>query len=165
MKKLLLALLVLPAFSARAQSPPMPPAPTELGPPAGQEAPTPFRFAGVVVVHTPDSARAAHRNLSRLLLAQGYQLDETDAAQGLIVTHYRPTAYNRGVKAALHFTILPHASGALIEERAIGQVISADSRFVVECRGTAKMPIASAWAEMWRLASLYPAGSLAYKRD
>jgi hypothetical protein len=160
----LLFLLLLPAFAARAQSPPpVPPAPTELGPPAGQEAPAPFPFANVIVVHTPDSASTAHRKLSQLLLEQGYQLEKTAAAQGRITTNYRRSAY-RGVKASLQFTIIAQGAGARIEEQAIGQVISADSRFAVECRGTPKMPIACAWAEMWRVASLYPAGTLAYKR-
>lgn len=163
MKKLLLALL-LPACSAHAQSPPTPPAPTELAPSAGQEASTPFKLASVVVVHTSDSARTAYRKLATLLLAQAYQLEVTDSVHGQIITDYHRTAYHR-VKTSLHFVIIAQASGALVEERAIGQVISADKRFAVECRGTPDMPIACAWAEMWRLASLYPAGSLAYKRD
>lgn len=164
MNKLLLALLLLPAFSARAQSLPTPPAPTELGPPVGQEAPAPFTFASVVVVHTPDSARAAFRKLAALLRAQGYQLAEADSAHGLLTTDYHRTAYRR-VKASLQFVVRAHANGAFIEERAVGQVTTADSRFAVECRGTPNTPIACAWAEMWRVASLYPAGSLAYKRD
>ncbi|SMB79787.1 hypothetical protein SAMN00120144_4221 [Hymenobacter roseosalivarius DSM 11622] len=164
MKKLLLAVLLLPAFSARTQSLSRPPAPLEVAPPAGQEASTPFPLANVIVVHTSDSARTAYLKLAQLLRAQGYQLEKTDQAHGLITTHYHRTAYHRGVKASLQFTIRPQGAGAIIEERAIGQVISASSRFPVECRGTAKMPIASAWAEMWRMASCYPAGSLAYKR-
>lgn len=162
MKKLLLTLL-LPACSAYAQSLPLPPAPTELGPPAGQEATTPFNLANVIVVHTADSARTAYQNLT-LLLAQGYQVVETDPAQGRISTDYHRSAYRR-IKVSLQFVIRAQASGALIEERAIGQVSVAASRFAVECRGTPNMPIACAWSEMWRLASLYPAGSLAYKRE
>lgn len=163
MKKLLLALL-LPACSAYAQSLPLPPAPTELGPPAGQEAATPFNLASVIVVHTADSARTAYQKLSTLLLAQGYQVVETDPAQGRIITDYHRSAYRR-IKVSLQFVIRVQASGALVEERAIGQVSVPDSRFAVECRGTPNMPIACAWSETWRLASLYPAGSLAYKRD
>jgi hypothetical protein len=163
MKKLLLALL-LPACSAYAQSLPSPPVPTELGPPLGQEAPTPFKLASVIVVHTADSARTAYQKLATLLLEQGYQLAETDSVQGRIITDYHRSAY-RQIKVSLHFVISAHATGALVEERAIGQVSVAASRFAVECRGTPTMPIACAWSEMWRLASLYPAGALAYKRD
>ncbi|WP_223654295.1 hypothetical protein [Hymenobacter psoromatis] len=163
MKELLLALL-LPAYSTHAQSLPTPPTPTELAPPAGQEAPTPFKLANVIVVHTPDSARTAYRKLATLLLAQGYQLAETDSAQGRITTDYHRSAYRR-IKVSLHFVIIAQATGSLIEEQAIGQVTTADSRFGVECRGTPNMPIACAWSEMWRLASRYPAGSLAYKRE
>jgi hypothetical protein len=163
MKKLLLALL-LPACSASAQSLPAPPTPTQQGPPAGQEAATPFNLASVIVVHTPDSTRTAYQKLTMLLLEQGYQLAETDSVQGRITTDYHRSAYRR-IKVSLQFVLSAHASGALIEERAIGQVSVPDSRFAVECRGTPNMPIACAWSEMWRLASLYPAGSLAYKRD
>jgi hypothetical protein len=163
MKKLLLALL-LPAYSAYAQSLPSPPMPTEQGPPAGQEAATPFNLASVIVVHTPDNIRTAYQKLATLLLEQGYQLAETDSVQGRITTDYHRSAYRR-IKVSLQFVISAQANGALIEERAIGQVSVAASRFAVECRGTPNMPIACAWSEMWRLASLYPAGSLAYKRD
>jgi hypothetical protein len=163
MKMALLALLLL-TYSASAQTLPTPPAPTETGPPAGQEANTPFPLANVLVVHTADSAHTAYRNLTALLLAQGYQLAETDPAHGRFTTDYRRSDYRR-IKVALRFVISPQASGSLIEERATGQVSIEASRFGVECRGTPKMPIACAWAEMWRLASLYPAGSLAYKRD
>lgn len=163
MKKALLALLLL-TYSAHAQTLPTPPTPTEMGPPAGQEATTPFPLANVIVVHTADSARTAYQNLTALLLAQGYQLAEIDPAHGRLTTDYRRSDYRR-IKVSLRFVISPHASGALVEERAIGQVSIEASRFGVECRGTPKMPIACAWSEMWRLASLYPAGSLAYKRD
>jgi hypothetical protein len=163
MKKLLLALL-LPACWAQAQTLPTPPTPTEVRPLAGQEAAAPFHLASVIVVHTADSARTAYQNLTTLLLAQGYQVVETDPAQGRLSTDYRRSAYHR-IKVSLQFVITAHASGSLIEERAIGQVSVAASRFAVECRGTPNMPIACAWAEMWRLASLYPAGTLAYKRD
>ena len=163
MKKLLLALL-LSACGARAQTLPIPPTPTEVGPPTGQEASAPFHLASVIVVHTADSARTAYRNLTTLLLEQGYQLQETAPAQGRIITDYRRSAYHR-IKVSLQFVITAHASGSLIEERAIGQVSVAASRFAVACRGTPNMPIACAWAEMWRLASLYPAGTLAYKQD
>jgi len=163
MKKALLALLLL-TYSVHAQTLPTPPTPTEMGPPAGQEATIPFPLANVIVVHTADSARTAYQNLTALLLAQGYQLAETDPAHGRLTTDYRRSDYRR-IKVSLRFVISPHASGALVEERAIGQVSIEASRFGVECRGTPKMPIACAWSEMWRLASLYPAGSLAYKRD
>ncbi|MFD1875558.1 hypothetical protein [Hymenobacter bucti] len=163
MKKLLLALLLL-AYSAGAQSLPPLPAPTELGPPAGQEASMPFKLANVIVVHTSDSPRTAYQKLATLLLEQGYQLEKTDSAQGRITTDYHRSAYRR-IKVSLQFVISAQASGALVEERAIGQVSVAASRFAVECRGTPTMPIACAWSEMWRLASLYPAGALAYKRD
>lgn len=133
MKMVLLALLLL-SCSASAQTLPTPPAPTETGPPAGQEANTPFPLA------------------------------ETDPAHGRLTTDYRHSDYRR-IKVSLRFVISPQASGSRIEERATGQVSIEASRFGVECRGTPKMPIACAWAEMWRLASLYPAGSLAYKRD
>jgi hypothetical protein len=163
MKQLLLAFLLL-AYSAHAQGLPTPPAPTDLAPPAGQEASGPFKFANVIVVHTADSARTAYRNLTTLLLAQGYQLVETDPTQGRLMTDYRRSDYRR-IKVSLRFVITPQASGALLEERAISQVSVEASCFGVECRGTPKMPIACAWSEMWRIARLYPAGVLAYKRD
>jgi hypothetical protein len=151
-------------FGVRAKPTFPPPAPTELGPPAGQEAATPFNLANVIVVHTADSARIAYQKLTMLLLAQGYQLVETDSAQGRISTDYHRSAYRR-IKVSLQFVISAQPNGALVEERAFGQVSVAASRFAVECRGTPNMPIACAWSEMWRLASLYPAGSLAYKRE
>ena len=117
-----------------------------------------------ILLTKADSARTAYRNLATLLLDQGYQLEETDPAHGRITTDYHRSAYRR-IKVSLHFVIIAQASGTLVEERAIDQVSVAASRFAVECRGTPNMPIACAWSEMWRLASLYPAGSLAYKRD
>nr|GFB72010.1 hypothetical protein [Tanacetum cinerariifolium] len=113
------------------------------GPPAGQEAAAPFNLANVIVVHTADSARTAYQKLTLLLLAQGYQLVETDSAQGRISTDYHRSAYRR-IKVSLQFVISAHARGALVEERAIGQVSVAASRFAVECRGTPNMPIACA---------------------
>jgi hypothetical protein len=129
----------------------------ELGPLAGQEAPTPFKLASVIVVHTSDSAGTAYQKLVTLLLEQGYQLAETDPTQGRITTDYHCSAYRR-IKVSLHFVISAQVTGALVEERAIGQVSVAASRFAVECRGTPNMPIACAWSEMWRLASRYPGG-------
>jgi hypothetical protein len=85
----------------------------------------------------------AYQKLTALLLAQGYQVVETDSAQGRIITDYHRSAYRR-IKVSLHFVISAHASGALVEERAIGQVSVAASRFAVECRGTPTMPIACA---------------------
>jgi hypothetical protein len=119
-----------------------------VGPPAGQEASTPFQLASVIVVHTSDSTHSAYQKLATLLLEQGYHLQETEPAQGLLTTDYGRSAYRR-IKVSLHFVISAHTSGSLIEERAIGQVSVAASRFAVACRGTPIMPIACAWSEMY----------------
>jgi hypothetical protein len=117
-KLLLLGLLVTTAYPGLAQT---------LGPASTALAPS-FRGANVVIIHTSDSTASAYLKLARVLLSQGYAIDESDKKLGYLQTQYRPSNINKVIYLAVKATVQAESNGSKIELRGYGRVPSQPAR-------------------------------------
>jgi hypothetical protein len=159
MKYYLLAGLLMAAVPALAQK----------APPAGQEAPQPFKKANTIIIHTTDSTTVAYKKIAGVLLGAGYTLDRADKELGFMNTKPRPTSTKNAVHT-IRVAILPAQSGVDIQLKssfatptlaAISPIMAGDME--TDFRGMKGSPIMASWDEMQKVAVLYSGGQLAYK--
>jgi len=159
---IILGLFTSPVFAQRAPS--LTSLPEQ---PEGSEGASLFKRANVLIIHTTDSTSVAYTKIARILLADGYAIEKADKELGYINTQYRTTAVSRALQAALRFTIAPGTSETRIELRGTGLMPGFPTlgTMRLEARGQGGSPISTAWAEMQRVATLYPGAQLSYKRE
>ena len=160
MKHYLLAGLILAAAPTLAQT----------APAAGQEAPTPFKKANTVIIHTTDSLGTAYKKLAGVLLNAGYTLDRNDKELGFLNTKARPAA-NKVAMHTLRASVVktPEGTDILLRGSYATPGLAAVSPWLMsgdtetEYRGMKTSVVMSCWNELEKVAALYPGGRLSYK--
>ena len=168
MKYLLFICFLIPAI-VNAQMQPVQPTFAELAA-SGQEGPQPFKGANTIHIYTTDSASVAYDRFAAILLEAGYSLKMADKSLRALSTESRPAPrYN--VSHHLRASVVQTASGAEIRIRdsfalpsaaAVSSVMAGEQETV--CRGMQGSPFMVCWAEIQRLASLYPKGIVMYSK-
>ncbi len=146
MKILLYFCLLLFTISARAQS-------------------VPFKGASTIHIHTLDSAAVAYRKFAGILLAAGYGLKNSDKELLALTTEPRAMAKMPGVLLQLRTAATPGKAGADIQLRGAFSISGIAGESEAVFRGMNGSPFMTCWAEMQRLAALYPGAALYYTKD
>ncbi|MDB5234758.1 MAG: hypothetical protein JWR44_1751 [Hymenobacter sp.] len=128
----------------------------------------PFRGANAVVLHTRDSATAVYGEVARALRADGFALERTNPARGILETASRRLDGDT-MTTALQFFVVPAPGGALLVVQGSYYAASFHQH---QGHASVSAPIGNvgppgsapqrAWAEMLRACQLYPHGTLAY---
>ena len=149
MKTLLLLCLLLP-FAGRAQPTP--------APPAGQESPTVFKRANLLVIHTPDSAKVALRKVAGLLQARGFSIDRLD--YDLLSVSTKPKPFANSSQHTMQ--VLGVAEGGTVRLSATwhGQMGSIS---VDEPAAFTNAASKRAFAELEETGKAYPGASVGYR--
>ncbi len=126
------------------------------------QATQPVKGAATALVHTQDTPSQAYIKLGQLLLADGYIIDKSDPQLGFINTKSRIIQANRGVEVAMQIAISEAGGETLITERGAAKMPYL-GEFPASFRGGANSPVGRAWAELERVARLYPGATVTYK--
>jgi hypothetical protein len=150
MKKSLLAAILLLPFGAMAQTP------------------APAKGANVIIIVTPDSAKQAYNKLADILLTAGYTVDRADKELLFINTKPRPAPrYNMEHMPRASISATPSGSNILLRDSFTLPGAAAAASFMagqqeVVYRGGKGSTFMVCWAELERIASLYPNAKIEY---
>lgn len=134
--------------------------------------PAPPKLVNVAVVQTADTVKAAYHRMGQVLVKAGYDLNEanydTEKLQGTlayITTIDRNLPARPDVRVALQASVLAAPGGGTAIELRGTYTLDGLHRLPITNRGgTGSLPAAT-WVELERVADLFPAGTITYRRE
>jgi hypothetical protein len=128
----------------------------------------PAKGANVIIIVTSDSAKAAYNKLATILLTSGYTLDRADKELLFVNTKPKPAPrYNMEHAPRASINAIPTGSKILLRDSFTLPGAAAVAAFMagqqeVVYRGGKGSTFMVCWAELERIANLYPGARIEY---